>query len=252
MKITRLVPDERGKPRVSIFRRGKIFYARFRIQNKTISDGKLYITETLKTANEQEANQRAYERLLEIRLAEKQGSSLNKDTVADAIDQFIIEYEDRLAKGLSGHTKHMLRQYKKTICRYWKNYLGQKSLQEVSLADMEAYEQWRANYWQEWIEQQKKLKRGRVPMRLMPDGSIRLPSNARLRASNRTVGWETTAFKSFLTWAKKKRSVSGRCRFVRFQKRSIKPTKCFYPARIQPHHQRNEAQIVVGSRQASE
>ena len=128
MKIARLVPDERGKPRVSIFRRGSTFYARFRIQNKAISRGKLYVTETLKTTSEQEAHQRAYERLLEIRRAEKQGASLSKDTAADAIDQFIVEYEDRLSKGLSGHTKHMLRQYKKTICRYWKDYLGQKPL----------------------------------------------------------------------------------------------------------------------------
>src|SRR3974377_316475 len=101
MNITRLAPDERGKPRISIFRRGSTFYARFRIQNKTISSGKLYITETLKTSNEQEANQRAYERFLEIKLAEKKGSSLNKDTVAEAIEAFITEYEERLAKGLS-------------------------------------------------------------------------------------------------------------------------------------------------------
>jgi glucose-6-phosphate 1-dehydrogenase len=87
MKIIRIAPDDR---------------ARFRIRNKTISNGKLYITETLKTSNEQEANQKAYERLLEIKLAEKKGSSLNKDTVAKAIDDFIAEYEDRLAKGFIG------------------------------------------------------------------------------------------------------------------------------------------------------
>jgi integrase len=204
MKITRLAPDERGKPRISIFRRGSAFYARFRIQNKTISSGKLYITETLKTSNKQEANQRAYERLLEIKLAEKKGSSVNKDTVAKGIDAFIAEYEERLAKGLSGYTKHMLRQYRKTICRYWNDYVGKKSLQDISLVDMEGYESWRANYWQHWIDEQKKKKRGSAPVRLRPDGSVRLPPNARLRASNRTVGWEINAFKSFLAWAKRR------------------------------------------------
>jgi hypothetical protein len=102
MKITRLAPDERGKPRVSVFRRGSTFYARFRIQNKTISSGNLYITETLKTSNEHEANQKAYERLLEIKLAEKKGSSLNKDTVAEAIDDFITEYEVDLPRDYPG------------------------------------------------------------------------------------------------------------------------------------------------------
>jgi hypothetical protein len=204
MSITRFAPDERGKPRVSVFRRGSTFYARFRVQNKTISRGRLYVTESLKTSNEQEANQKAYERLLEIRLAEKSGSSLNKDTVAEAIDAFIAEYEDRLQKGLSGHSAHMLRSYRKTICRYWKDYVGKKSLGEVLLADMEAYEHWRANYWQNWIDEQKKKKRGSIPIRLHSDGSVRLPYNARLQASNRTVGWEINAFKSFLAWAKRK------------------------------------------------
>jgi integrase len=202
--ITRFAPDERGKPRVSVFRRGTTFYARFRLQNKTIAGGKLYITETLKTSSEQEANQKAYERLLEIRLAEKSGSSLNKDTVAEAIDAFIAEYEDRLQKGLSGYSAHMLRSYRKTICRYWKDYVGKKSLGEVLLSDMEAYEHWRASYWQNWIDEQKKKKRGSTPIRLHSDGSVRLPYNARLQASNRTVGWEINAFKSFLVWAKRK------------------------------------------------
>jgi hypothetical protein len=74
---------------------------------------------------------KAYERLLEIRIAEKKGASLSKDTVSQAIDDFISEYEERLTKGLAGYTKHMLRQYRKTICRYWKDYLGKTSLQDI-------------------------------------------------------------------------------------------------------------------------
>jgi integrase len=209
MKITRFAPDDRGNPRVSVFRRGGRFYARFRIQNKTVSDGKLYVTETLKTSDQDEANQKAFERLLEIKLAEKRGSSLNKHTVAQAIDEFIAEYEYKLAKTLSGHTKHMLRLYRKTICRYWKEYVGKKPIANISLADMEAYESWRANYWQHWIDEQKKRKRGATPIRLNDDGSIRLPSNAKLRASNRTVGWEINSFKSFLGWAKRKGIYQG-------------------------------------------
>jgi integrase len=69
---------------------------------------------------------------------------------------------------------------------------------------MEAYEHWRANYWQNWIDEQKKKKRASIPIRLHSDGSVRLPYNARLQASNRTVGWEINAFKSFLAWAKRK------------------------------------------------
>jgi hypothetical protein len=115
MEITRIGADDHGKSRISVFRRGTTFYARFRIENKTISGGKTYVTESLKTSDKHEADQKAYERLLEIKLAEKKGTSLNKDSVSETIDDFIAEYEDRLAKGLSGYTKHMLRQYRKCV-----------------------------------------------------------------------------------------------------------------------------------------
>ena len=229
MKITRFAPDDRGNPRVSVFRRGGRFYARFRIQNKTISDGKLYITETLKTSNEDEANQKAFERLLEIKIAEKRGSSLNRHTVADAIDEFIAEYEDKLAKGLSGHTKNMLRLYRKSICRYWKEYVGKIPLASISLADMESYENWRASYWQNWIDAQKARKRGSVPIRLRSDGSIRLPSNAKLRASNRTVGWEINSFKSFLGWARRKGLYQGDAILFVFKNGSSSRRSAFTP-----------------------
>lgn len=207
--LTRLGPDERGRKRVTVFRRGHVFYARFRIINKKLSRGRLYVTETLKTSDPQEAQDRAIERISEIRNAEKKGSSLNKDTVTQTIDDFINEYEDRLSKGLSGYTQHMLRQYRKTICRYWKDYIGATPLRDVSLADMEAYESWRSMYWQHWIDDQKKKKKGSTKIRYMPDGSVRLPSNARLRASNRTIGWEINAFKAFLGWTKRKGLYQG-------------------------------------------
>jgi integrase len=142
--------------------------------------------------------------MLEIQLAEKKGASLSKYTAAEAIDEFISEYEDKLTKGLSGHTKNTLQQYRKSICRYWKEYVGQKPIATISLTDMESYENWRASYWQTWIDDQKTRKKGSAPIRLLPDGSVRLPSNAKLRAANRTVGWEINSFKSFLRWANRK------------------------------------------------
>ena len=124
----------------------------------------------------------------------------------------------------------MLRQFTKTICRYWKDYIGDKRIQAVSLEDMENYESWRANYWQEWIKQQKKRKRGSIPIRLMPDGSARLPSNAKLRASNRTVSWEINAFKSFLGWAKRKGFYDGDADLFLFKKGSSSRRTAFTAA----------------------
>jgi integrase len=227
MKITRLALDEKGKPRISVFTRGNSFYARYRIQNKRISGGKLYVTETLKTANETEAHQRAYERLLEIRLAEKKGQSLTRNTTADAIDDFINEYEDALRRGMAGSSPNVLRQYKKTICRYWKDFIGNKPLADVSLIDMESYEGWRSAYWQNWIADQKLQKKGSRPVRFKPDGTVRLPSNARLRASTRTVQWEINSFKAFLAWAKRKGLYSGDAILFSFKKTSVSRRSSF-------------------------
>jgi hypothetical protein len=94
---------------------------------------------------------------------------------------------------------------------------------------MEAYESWRANYWQHWIDEQKKNRNGIVPIRLRPDGSVRLPSNARLRASNRTVGWEINSFESFLAWARRKGIYQGDADLFMFKNGNSSRRSAFTP-----------------------
>ncbi|MGH7000634.1 MAG: hypothetical protein ACREEA_03940, partial [Stellaceae bacterium] len=157
-KAIRLFPDSRGKQQVTLFRRGVSYYARFRVQNHAIAYGARYLTETMKTLALEEATQRAWERLAAIRVAEKTGIVLKSDSVAEEIDAFISGYEDRLSKGMSDHSPFMLRGFRKTIGRYWRAYIGHKRLADVSLHDMESYEEWRLDYWHRWIEDQKKPK----------------------------------------------------------------------------------------------
>jgi integrase len=211
-KIIRFGLDDKNRERVSVFRRGEIFYARFRLINKKVSRGALYITETLKTADPETARRRAYDRFLKIQAAESTGSSVKTNTVEEAIDSFIAEYEAKLEAKITGYTPAMLRGFHKTIYRYWREYLGKKQLSEVSLKDMEDYEGWRQGYWRRWLDDLKKqsrqslYKKGIRPQR---DGSFSLPSNARLRASHRTIVWEILAFKQFLRWCEKNNTYEG-------------------------------------------
>jgi len=225
-KITRLAPDEKGRKRISVFLRGGTYYARFRITNRIVSKGALYVTETMKTGSLEEAGVRAFQRLLEIRVAEKSGLTIKSTTVSDEIDAFIRHYEEGLEKGLSGFSKNMLRGFRKTICRYWREYVGNKPLAEISLPDLEHYEDWRSGYWERWAEKEA-LKRS---VRRNTDGTVRLPSNARYRASARTIQWETNAFKQFLSWCEKRGKYAGNAHLFLAKKNLLSRRSAFTPA----------------------
>jgi integrase len=173
---------------VSVFLRqhkdGNCYYARFKIANKKVSDGKRYITETLKTKSLELALDKARHRFAEISLFERQGKTIRSGTVADEIDAFMSEYVNGVKQGLSGYSTAMLRGFRKTIVRYFKEYLGKKSLQDVSIEDLQGYEEWRQNYWKKHKEILKKEH-----------------GNFKLRASKRTLEWEITSFKRLLRWS---------------------------------------------------
>src|SRR6266481_1605014 len=156
--IVRIHSDERGRKRISLFLRGQTYYARFHIKNRVISRGAPYVTETMRTASLEEAAERAISRYLEILASEKSGLSIRSTTVADQIDAFVRHYEEGLEKSLSGFSKNMLRGYRKNICRYWKEYVGHKRIADVSLSDLEHYEEWRSGYWDRWVAKQDRTR----------------------------------------------------------------------------------------------
>jgi len=203
MEKRRLFPDKRGRKQVTVYRRKSSFYARFAIHNRSITSGARYITETLATHDFETATQRAWERLATIRVAEKSGHSLRSNTVAATIDDFITAYQDGLAKGISDHSVAMLRGFRKTIVRYWRDYLGKLSLSEVTHQHMVDYERWRVGYWERWLETKRKIQKG------TPSIKIDLPTNARVRPSRRTLVWEINAFKQFLRWAQRRGKYHG-------------------------------------------
>ncbi len=181
---------------VSVFTRplvkGDVYYARYRITNKRVADGQRYVTESLDTTDEATALRKAEERYREIKYAEKTNTAIKSGSVSAEIDAFIEAYEDGVKKGLRRHSEHMLRGFRKSIVRYFKEYIGRKNIQDVTAQDLEEYEAWRHEYWN------AKAVAG-----------IKLHGNAKAKPSQRTIEWEVGAFKQFLRWASDRGRYSG-------------------------------------------
>lgn len=191
-EIHKIRSAEDGMERASVFLRGNVYCARYTVLNPKVSGGKRYLTETLKTKDLHIAIARAHLRLAEIVKNEKGGISVSNMKAEAEIDAFMKEYRTGVEQGLSSHSRHMLRGYERSIVRYWREYVGKKRLQDITYADMEAYEGWRQSYW----ERKEKL-------------GEKLHGNARQRAARRTVEWEIGAFKQFLGWARRKGKYAG-------------------------------------------
>lgn len=182
--------------KVSVFLRHlqsqQTYYARFKIANPRAANGQRYLTESLGTSSLDVALDKARQRYVEITHLEKQGRSLRSNTAANEIDAFIADYQQGVDQKLSGFSQHMLRGFRKTVVRYFREYLGRQLLQDVSFDDLEKYERWRQAYWE------RKTQKGDV-----------LHGNAKQRASRRTLEWEINAFKQFLRWAHVRGKYSG-------------------------------------------
>lgn len=172
--------------------KGDIYYARYKITNKRVADGQRYVTESLDTTDEATALDRARQRYTEIRNAERENKAIKSGSVNAEIDEFIEAYEEGLGKGLRRHSTHMLRGFRKSIVRYFKEYIGRKNIQDVTAQDLEDYEAWRHEYW------------GAQEM-----AGVKIHGNAKKHPAPRTIEWEIGAFKRFLQWANDRGRYSG-------------------------------------------
>lgn len=182
--------------RVSVYTRpllsGDIFYARYKITNRSVADGQRYVTESLKTTDEEIALDRARQRYAEICFLEASNRAIRSGTVEAEIGAFVKQYEDGVAKGLRGYSKHMLVGFRKSIVRYFIEYLGKRPIQDVSADDLKGYESWRHDYWAKQVAV-----------------GAEVHGNVKQQPSPRTIEWEVNAFKQFLRWASEQGKYHG-------------------------------------------
>lgn len=171
---------------------GDCFYARYKVSNPKSGSFQRYITESLQTDDFQHAVEKARTRYAEITLMETQGKAIKSSTVASQIDKFMEDYEQGLRKKLGSYTPSMYRNFRKTIVRYWKEYIGKLELKNVTWDHLNQYEAWRQNYYED------RKSRG-----------IKIHANSKNIASSRTIEGDINSFKFFLRWCSLKGQYSG-------------------------------------------
>jgi len=185
-----------GRLMISVYLRehknGDCYYARFKVSNPRSGAYQRYITESLRTNDLETAKEIARTRYAEISLMESQGKVIKTETVSNEMSKFIEEYKKGLENNLGSYSKSMFTSYRKTIVRYWKEYIGHLDIKNVNWDHINDYESWRQNYYKE------KKKKG-----------IKLHGNSKTQASNRTIESEINNFKTFLRWCSIKGSYFG-------------------------------------------
>lgn len=181
---------------ISVFTRpllkGDVYYARFKITNKDVANGQRYVTYSLDTTDEATALDLARQRYALITLHERENRAIKSGTVKAEVTEFMKEYEAGVEMGLRRHSVHMLKGFRKSIVRYFVEYVGAKQIQDVTAEDLRRYEVWRHTYW-----------------KAKADAGVKVHGNAKEKPSARTLEWEVNAFKQFLRWAKAQGKYNG-------------------------------------------
>lgn len=170
MGLTDLIPLEQG--RVVIGLRGARYYARV-----WISDLKKYKEQSLRTSDREEAISRGRKFLWSIEEKRRQGLPLASKSSAIIIDAYVKMREAENRRGAT--SDGMLRQIKR-IARFWKEYLGRRSIAEVTDRDLKGYVEWRRNYY----------------LRTPPTSP-----NAKVHPTDKSIQFEMMIGKAVLRWA---------------------------------------------------
>lgn len=158
--------------RLTIFKRSGVFYARIRLS----ASGR-YIWRSLKTTDEQTAIRAGRRLLFQIEQRADQGLPPKSKLFSAVIDDY-IRYRER--DHVHGKTSDgMLRQIVR-VSKFWREYAGQLAVEAIDDKVMREFIPWRRDYY-------AKFKK--------------LPKNARLHPTDKTLQWDMMLGKAIVRWA---------------------------------------------------
>jgi integrase len=198
--IKRISPNADNTYQITIILRhqanNKSYYAKYYIPKEArhLNKGKVYKIESLSTLVLEDAEERSIRRLIQLQEYMKQDRSFQSQTVKAVFKIFLDDYENRLEAGQDGYSISMLRGYKKTVQRYWLEYLDDNNIiyiDDVRYPHFDDYLLWRKNYWKQYTKKQF--------------SNIPRNGNIRINPSSNTLAWEINSMKAFLKWAKNHR-----------------------------------------------
>ena len=187
-KIETLQSDENGNILLELclrtFQNGRrIYYHKSRIIKPELANKQRRIVGSLRTDDYDKAKPLAYKKHAEIELRQKQGQNVKPVSVAAAMDKFLKNYEENMHKKMGGYSKNILRNYRKSINIYWREYVGSKDLENITDRDMEGYEEFRRVF-------AKNTKRKKNKYRQHYKDTV----------ANSTLKGEINYFRQFLRW----------------------------------------------------
>ncbi len=124
----------------------QVYYHKSRIIKPELANKQRRVVGSLRTDDYEKAISLAYKRHAEIELWQSQGLNVEPVSVAAALDKFLKNYEENLQRGMGGYSKNILRNFRKSIDIYWREYVGSKDLEDINDRDMEGYEEFRRDY----------------------------------------------------------------------------------------------------------
>jgi hypothetical protein len=176
--------EELEDGKVLIFCRNGIFQARF------YKGDRQYIYKSLKTRKVEEARKLAVKYLYEMEFKQREGLPLQDKSFNEIIDEYIALRQSQYQKGLDVKTNsssqqqtsiHMLRQIKR-VSKFWREYCGTKSVNNIDNAVLQDYVPWRKEYYHRMAENKR-------------------PRNYKINPADKTLEWETILAKTLLKFA---------------------------------------------------
>jgi integrase len=188
-KIETLQSDDDGNIILELclrtFQNGRrIYYHKSRIHKPELANKQKRIVGSLRTDDYDTAKQLAYKKQAEIEYRQNHGLNVKPVSVAVAMDKFLKNYEENMRKGMGGYSTHILRNLRRSIDIYWREYVGIKDLEDITDRDMEGYEEFRRDY-------AKNTKRIRN----------RYQQNYKTSVALATLKGEINYFRQFLRWS---------------------------------------------------
>jgi hypothetical protein len=154
----------------------------------------------LGTNDYEKAKQEAYLQYSEIKQRQKHVINIKSVPVSQTLDFFIGDYQYMASRGQSEYTANILRNLRKSIDIYWREYIVKRNLDDVSDKDFEGYEEFRRAY----AKNTKRIKN-------------RYRTQYKETVAAATLKGEINYFKQFLQWCAHRGLYKGAAHEWRFK-----------------------------------
>jgi integrase len=157
--------------RICVFERNGVYQARIR------TEANRYLWRSLKTRNQHQAISAARKLFHSIEFRQQSGLPLTNRSVNRVIDEYVALRERQQTQGRT--SSHMLRQIKRVV-KFWREYIGEQSIESVGNKELSGFIEWRKSYYAKFNT---------------------LPKNAKLNPTDKTLQWELMLGKAIIRWA---------------------------------------------------